>query len=487
MRIFALVLGCFLYYAKAQGCNYANADAGRNPGFSRVCLQSQRCYLMYVPPNAESGGSSLPLVIDFHGSGACGAGSATYTGWKETADSEKFVVVYPQAVNNWIPFDGPSGDVGYVREIIQNVLRDPVLMVDSSRIYLAGHSAGCSMAQNMAAMASDIVAGVACHSLFLSSTPPQSYTPVPVMEIHGTQDFVPYSGAEQNFQKWKQINGCQGAFSTSNYDGFNVRTYEQCNSGAEVALVTVPGGQHNVYSVRNLYDTTQVAWNFLKRFTNLKPGSKPTDSGVTTGQVFSSLQVSKQSSACKDDPNDLISSVGLSCSLVVQILGSCNVDLSQRTPIVPAGTLLSSICPASCKSCAATSNSPVSWSPPGQPFPSYNYGSPFSTSAYQTTDNSNTVFSYRPQSFSSFGVPPTKSATTSYGGSYGPYYRPFTGQGLVQPAVHMHQGMHVQQGMQMGIQGRPAPMQFGMSRPVSRIPTRQEVQMGMPQMFNGRL
>lgn len=221
---------------------------------------------MYNP--AKGNFQSMPVVIDFHGSGACGAGSASYTGWKEIADSDNLVVIFPQANGNWMPFDGPNGDVGYVRDIIDSLVATASVRIDPARVYLAGHSAGCSMAQNMAVVASDIVAGVACHSLFLTVSPSRDYSPVPVIEVHGTQDFVPYDGALSNFEKWKQINGCQGTAGTSNYDGFTQQTYQQCNGGVEVSLITVPGGGHNVYSVRSLYDTTRVAWGFLKRFTN---------------------------------------------------------------------------------------------------------------------------------------------------------------------------------------------------------------------------
>lgn len=55
-------------------------------------------------------------------------------------------------------------DVGFLREVLYRV--QATNAVDSSRIYWAGHSNGCAMAQSMADVASDIVTAVGCAALF---------------------------------------------------------------------------------------------------------------------------------------------------------------------------------------------------------------------------------------------------------------------------------------------------------------------------------
>ena len=78
--------------------------------------------------------------------------------------------------------------------------------VDTTRIYVTGHSYGCVMAQRVLAKASDLVAAVACFSgaltlandlgVFPLTELSSEYTPRPLMVIHGNTDtVVPYDSA----------------------------------------------------------------------------------------------------------------------------------------------------------------------------------------------------------------------------------------------------------------------------------------------------
>ena len=133
--------------------------------------------------------------------------------------------------------------------------------VDTTRVYVTGHSAGCIMAQRVLAQASDLVAAVACFSgmhaladdlgVFPLTKLSSEYTPRPLMIIHGTVDqtlpYVPYDipgpyfslGAEKNLASWGGYNGCPGDAATETpKDNYTLHEID-CN-GVVSALVEVP-------------------------------------------------------------------------------------------------------------------------------------------------------------------------------------------------------------------------------------------------------
>ena len=172
--------------------------------------------------------------------------------------------------------------------------------VDTTRIYVTGHSYGCVMAQRVLAEASDLFAAGACFSGALNladdlgvyplTTLSSEYTPRPLMIIHGTYDatlpYGPYDfpgpymalGAEKNLALWGGYNGCPGDTATETpKDNYTLHEIN-CN-GVVSALVEVPGlGHYPIYSPDGVveafriydglgtapFDTAQLAWDFLK-------------------------------------------------------------------------------------------------------------------------------------------------------------------------------------------------------------------------------
>ena len=154
------------------------------------------------------------------------------------ADSNGFVVVWPQGTFSLAGYSNsnPSwnagrccgsaantnsganiSDVGFLRTLVTTTRSTYNTTIDPSRVYFAGHSNGCMMAQRMAVAASDLVAAVGCHSGWLmtgstgSATPsaPTGYVPRSVMVVTGLSDrVVPYAqsnywpGGLHNMQMW---------------------------------------------------------------------------------------------------------------------------------------------------------------------------------------------------------------------------------------------------------------------------------------------
>ena len=238
-----------------------------------------RCWNKHVP---ERLGNTPALVVDLHGGGASPEYQRELAGWAGLADEEGFVVVWPYGLaRTWnageLCCDPAStddvDDVGFLRKLIASVVTSDG--VDPSRVYLSGHSNGCAMAQRFAGEASDAVAAVACMALYLLVEPAPGYTPVSVMEIHGSNDPVIgygpgyFAGAIANFEKWATMNGCSGDPVETWREGERfLKGYSDCDDGTEVSLLTIEKVGHFPYGGKaGAIDSTRMAWDFVKGFT----------------------------------------------------------------------------------------------------------------------------------------------------------------------------------------------------------------------------
>mmetsp|Transcript_85874 Transcript_85874/g.179462 ORF Transcript_85874/g.179462 Transcript_85874/m.179462 type:complete len:862 (+) Transcript_85874:383-2968(+) len=189
--------------------------------------------------------------------------------------------VHASSNGQWMPTTTSfnNNDMVFLRSIVEEAV--VTFGIDTSRVYFVGHGGGCQVAQMMAYLASDIVAAVACSSSYffdMSGLPQFSYTPIPVMEIHGVIDETigfyansyrswVHGGALANLEYWKDTNGCEGDVVTTTYNTFDRHTYSLCNNSAEVSLVQLHGVGHLPYwDFESVVDTSQLVWDFVKRF-----------------------------------------------------------------------------------------------------------------------------------------------------------------------------------------------------------------------------
>ena len=254
-------------------------------GYGRQCLvhdDVERCWSIQTSGLDEP----RPLVIDMHGWGGSGEQQRGNSHFDVVAQQQQFVAVWPDGRNgSWNAGTACCGsssargvdDVGFIRSLIASV--GSTHNVDLDRVYLTGFSNGCAMAQRMAAEASDMVTAVACTSLYRLVPVAAGYTPVPILEMHGSLDETvlyapstfegaPLAGAIANAESWASINGCSGEPTEAVIDDHKVqRTYVECGAGADVALVTVDDGFHNLYILDDPpAETAQLLWDFLSRF-----------------------------------------------------------------------------------------------------------------------------------------------------------------------------------------------------------------------------
>ncbi|KAL3938201.1 MAG: hypothetical protein SGBAC_006842 [Bacillariaceae sp.] len=299
-------------------------------GAKRTCIESTefegtRCFFTYIP---DCAGEDVPLVFDLHGYTSCPLFSAFYTGWRQLAQQNCFVVIWPLGTTDptvaditcWgnsggllnedgSKFSGPcccsKGGIPivtdpstFLRQAAAVAIRDipeetsNSTTIDTKRIYMAGHSNGCMASISMAATQSDMIAAVGCHSGRPTSIFPEDYSATPMAFIHGKADpTVPYEGADFQFgaQEYLSIiskaNGCSSSTETrtDNYAGTpnNVTEYRSsnCTNNADVALYALDNVGHQPYyissqSLQNFesgttpvaFDTTKFMWDFVKEY-----------------------------------------------------------------------------------------------------------------------------------------------------------------------------------------------------------------------------
>lgn len=274
---------------------------------------SERCWYTYTPKSARrKKNDAVPLVIDLHGYKGCSTWSNIYTGWKDLSQEHGFVTVWPQGTVEsgtlfshtcWDAGEGccchrfrhnEVDDVGFLTNMISEIVSSSPVAIDTSRIYLAGHSNGCMMAQRMAVESQGLIAAVACHagvlvmedisvnnssSFALSSS---NFQPIPVMVIFGdADDAVPYQGggpdsfrgALENIEIWSDVNGCQIS-EVIEEDLYARHVHDACDNDVTVEMIQVYGVGHFPYKDAKKFfqegtsvDTTAMAWKFLSQYT----------------------------------------------------------------------------------------------------------------------------------------------------------------------------------------------------------------------------
>lgn len=241
--------------------------------FSESLIQDSitRTYYLHLPTNYAA---NMPLVINLHGYTSEGWEQEFYTGMSDVADSNDFVVVYPDGLRdeNWVHFwncaieDEIVNDVNFISLLIDTLIER--YQVDSSRIYVTGMSNGgfmshylaCELSEKIAAIAS--ITGSMNDSVFYNCNPTRA---IPVMHMHGTADStVPYLGIDSNatvmgqmhpiediIALWENNNNCLSLDSTlvadiDTTDGSHAikYTYSNCDDDSEVVFYKFIDGGH---------------------------------------------------------------------------------------------------------------------------------------------------------------------------------------------------------------------------------------------------
>lgn len=146
-------------------------DVAQFLSLSYANAQASRSYKLFVP--SSHGGEPAPLIVMLHGCKQTPDDFAAGTRMNELAEREGFLVAYPaqtardNGANCWNWFDArQQSREGIEPTLLAGIVRDICKShaVDSSRVFVAGLSAGASMAVILGATYPELFAGVAAHS-----------------------------------------------------------------------------------------------------------------------------------------------------------------------------------------------------------------------------------------------------------------------------------------------------------------------------------
>jgi len=149
---------------------------------------ADRHFIVYQP--TQVAGKKVPVVFMFHGTSGNGEKFYRISGWKEEADREGFIAVFPSALRycvddkgkvvnttkwndgklTYIACDGQTirDDVLFFREMVKYLKAN--YNIDENRIYASGFSNGANFVSRLTMEASDILAATAMSAGYLQDT-----------------------------------------------------------------------------------------------------------------------------------------------------------------------------------------------------------------------------------------------------------------------------------------------------------------------------
>ena len=249
-----------------------------------------REYSIYVPASYD-GTTSFPLLFNFHGGGGDIASQIAIADMSPIADTENFIVVYPQARQdpsdgnsfNWIPkVPGTFDDVPFISSLIDTIAIN--YEIDQNRIYACGYSLGGDMSFELACKLNSRIAAIAPVARTMQANP-DSFCfpehPTGVLTILGTDDNTsPYNGitylgteyylsAAATHSYWANHNNCDVNPTMSTVSPSVERYTWSTTSGCSyVEELKVIGGGHDwPGSFGNMtIDASEEIWQFVSRY-----------------------------------------------------------------------------------------------------------------------------------------------------------------------------------------------------------------------------
>jgi poly(3-hydroxybutyrate) depolymerase len=227
-----------------------------------------RTYVIHVPGGLSN---NPPLVFNIHGYNIDGALMRTITQMDKVADREKFIIIYPSAINKSWNMSG-GDDLTFLRALVDTV--DAQYHIDRNRVYASGFSQGGFMSFLLGCKYSDVFAAIAPVSGMLNSTCTFK-RPVPMFLKFGTKESVAsVSQFMSSVNSWLKLDSCPGTpVVTRPYPASNPKSavtrlyYGPCAQGSEVVVDTVSGGTHDwVLNADTNVNTSEEVWAFLKNY-----------------------------------------------------------------------------------------------------------------------------------------------------------------------------------------------------------------------------
>ena len=283
--------------------NISPSEIDNDDSFNETCIDTsrsgmKRCdikhdnldrfYYIYTPNNLDTN-ESIPVLFAFHGYGSSAIRHLSYTNYFPLADTENFIVVYPQGattatlsshwnVGGWTS-KSTINDLDFVDTVI-GLIKDKV-QIDETRIYSSGMSNGGYMGYHLACNLSDKFAAIASvtGSMTISTYDNCSPShPTPILQIHGLLDFVvPYNGNSGSksisdvMSYWSNYSSCNSEPDTlikyDNYALIRYETYVNCLNNVNIKLILHPTMDHTWPNINshNISASNEI-WDFVSQY-----------------------------------------------------------------------------------------------------------------------------------------------------------------------------------------------------------------------------
>lgn len=243
----------------------------------------QRQYLIHVPASYD-GSEEVPLLLALHGGGGDARNIQKSYGFDDVADAYGFIVLYPDGTGDMIyslhtwnsgyidAYASRNGidDVAFLYELIMHL--QTTYEINTSAIYMTGHSNGAMMAYRFGAEHPEMLAGIAPVSgavggqmteesnLYLI---PEPSHPLSIVHVHGLLDEqVLYEGGKgekgfladrvdfsvnESIAFWVNHNNCSydPTIEMSTNGRIALWRYEGGLQNSEVLLMTLYHGNHS--------------------------------------------------------------------------------------------------------------------------------------------------------------------------------------------------------------------------------------------------
>lgn len=210
MKIYALVTG-FLMLGTVVFAQIPNGQAGKSACTIEVD-GIQREFIVYQPSEYKS--HLFPVVFMFHGTSGNGEKFFNISGWKEKADKEGLIAVFPSALRYCIETDARrkhttkwndgkleqmasagqelKDDVSFFREMVRYLAN--YYPIDQKRIYASGFSNGANFVGRLTLEASDILAATSMSAGYLQDSGFNAKTPIPSYLTLGDLNLKEHTG-----------------------------------------------------------------------------------------------------------------------------------------------------------------------------------------------------------------------------------------------------------------------------------------------------
>jgi len=259
-----------------------------------------RTYLLHLPPSYVPG-NPAPVLIAMHGGFGSGPQLENQSQLSVKADSEGFIVVYPEGVKGnlnirtWnaggccgYAMNNNIDDVGFISTLLDSLINK--LTIDTNRIYATGMSNGGFMSYRLACELSGRIAAIAPVAASMNVQNCNPPRPVPVIHFHSYLDYnVPYTGGigagtsnhynpplDSVLHVWSLINSCQTPDDTIRHDSSLTHLkWDNCSCDHYLELYLTADGGHSWPGgnatgigdpVSTVISANDLMWDFFQQY-----------------------------------------------------------------------------------------------------------------------------------------------------------------------------------------------------------------------------